>query len=175
MKLMLFSTHRRRKPTKGFTLIEVLIVLGIAGIILTLVIQHMNQASAKRVVQVEIENVTQLASGVKNLFGATGVANYTGLTNAVVLNSNAVPPNMANTPNIAHSWSPAGVTLGTAGGNSQYTITYAAVPQQFCTDLAASTYAMFTTTTVNGVAVTTVAAVSGARNVAANTLVWTGS
>lgn len=171
----MYFLSKKNKKSEGFALTELLIAVGIIAILGIAIMARMNSTNNKRLVTTEVENVTELASGIRNLYGAAGAANYTGLTNAVALNSNAVPISMRNPPNISNSWAPAGVTLGVVGAGAQYTITSTAVPQEFCTEIASLTLNMFVTTTVNGGAVTDPATASAACNVAANRIVWTGS
>lgn len=160
------------KKQKGFSFIELIVVIAIVIGLTIAVLARQVKVQNDSKVQAEIENVTMLATTVRNFFGTSASSGYTGLTNAVVYNS--IPENMKGSgTNIRNSWNNAGITLAATGGGSTFTITSTSLPEVACEQVSAQTYASFTRLTANGTTVTSPANAATACNAATNTLVWT--
>lgn len=132
-----------RKGKKGFTLVEILLVVGfiaLAGIGIYTVYTKVQMSNAALQ---EGKNLDTIRAGIKNLFG--GSQNYTNLANPVVNDARITPdamrpiPYTAGATSITNSFGGAvtvlPVTLGGAGLNNGFQITYPQVPGAICSRL----------------------------------------
>ena len=131
------------KIKKGFTLVEILLVVGfiaLAGIgIYTVYTKVQMSNSALN----ESRNINLIKAGIKNLYGSS--QGYTGLTNSVLNDARATPDSMRKLPYtspdniITNSFGGAvtvlPATLGGAGLNNGFQITYPKVPGEVCSRL----------------------------------------
>ena len=151
------------KKQNGVTLLELLMVVGIAAVISVSALIFFKSTDESNKVAMEAKNVGTLASAIANMFAAQG--SYDGLTNATLHGSNVLPDNMRGAGgNIKHAWAADGVVvssekLNATSYNDVFVITYSKVPDKSCVDLMSKTYASFVAATVNGNAVTGVAAI----------------
>lgn len=163
-----------QRKNKGFSLIELIIVLGILGGLYLLVSSRSDTADTASNIKEEVENVNELAKTVRNYFGSAGVSGYSGLNNSVIYNSISRHMQGAGT-NIRNAWSASGITVAPTSGNTQFTITSSSVPENACEMIAAQTYQSFISMTVNGTAITSPPVASTACSGSSNTLVWTSN
>jgi prepilin-type N-terminal cleavage/methylation domain-containing protein len=140
---MKFLTTTRQS---GFTLIEILLVIGIIAIlaIAAFVIYPQVQTSSRA--NTEQSNITSISAGIKNLYGTTH--DYATLNNGVANLSGVIPPTMnggnaTSTATLVSAWSGAVTISGsdaagaasTAVGTRQFRILYGAMPAGVCIKL----------------------------------------
>ena len=125
----------QQKKQRGFTLIEFMVVIALIGLGLVLVVTQFGQANASNQTQTSIRNTSSLISGIT---GLKDVRNgYTGLTNAVLLQTNAVPENMKGTAGQITDVFGGTVTVTAGAGGTTYQMAISDVPQDACTEIAA--------------------------------------
>lgn len=139
-----------RKKTKGFTLIEVLIVLAIAAGILFAVFIAVGKVQTKQVSKEAAEMLNLMVADVRAKFKSQG--NFTGITPQVLID-NRIPPNtMIEGANIVSPWNShilvAPVTINNP--NDAVRFTYQTVPQEDCSNFVTAAQGTFTRITVNG-------------------------
>lgn len=153
--MKLFKLNKK-KIARGFTLIEVLLVVGFIALASIGVYVVYNKVQTGNAANTEARNIDALRAGVKNIYG--GSTSYNGLSNEVALNARIVPDNMRtsnSTTAITNSFG-GKVTLGpkkfgaTAAANNAFTIRYEGVPIDVCAKLATSAGAGFNEVEVNG-------------------------
>lgn len=152
-----------RTKSQGFTLLELLLVLGviaalaIAAFIVYPSVQASNQANT------ESANINTIRAGVQNLFGSLG--RYDTLTTGVANEARIFPPTMnaglfGPTAPITNIWSGA-VTLAPAQGNggpggtadTHFTITYEDITDAACVKLAPAVAPNFDAVQLNGITI----------------------
>jgi len=167
------------KNKKGVTLLELLMVVGIAATISVSALVFFKATDESNKVSMEAKSIGTLASGIASMFSGQG--HYTGLSNATVVSSNVLPDSMRGpgTTDIKHSWNASGVTVAPDRVTSTtyddvFVITYTSVPDKSCVDLMSKTFSVFATTTINGTSFTTVTEIPPLCNAGlANVLTWT--
>ncbi|MBN3146279.1 prepilin-type N-terminal cleavage/methylation domain-containing protein [Pectobacterium brasiliense] len=83
---------KNRKYRKGFSLLELLLVLGIvAGLVVSAFIVYPKVQAAQRV-EMESKNIAAIQAGVKALYASA--PDYSGLNNTVALNASIFPDSM---------------------------------------------------------------------------------
>ena len=131
---------KKRKSKKGFSLLELLLVLGIiaALVVAAFIVYPKVQASQRS--QAESNNIAAIQAGVKSLYSST--SNYTGLSNSVAIQAKIFPDNMLNgSKNLAYSSFGGDVALAsentgpTGALGSSFIITYYGVPPTECTKI----------------------------------------
>jgi prepilin-type N-terminal cleavage/methylation domain-containing protein len=139
----MFIHHRRQG---GFTLIEILLVIGIIAIlaIAAFVIYPQVQSSSRA--NTEQSNITSISAGIKNLYATTH--DYATLTGGIANQAGVIPPTMnggnaTSTATLSSAWSGAVTISGsdaagaasTAVGTRQFRLVYAAMPSAVCIKL----------------------------------------
>lgn len=133
---MKLFTINKKKAARGFTLIEILLVVGfiaLAGIGIYVVYNKVQTGNAANT---EARNLDTLRAGVKNLYGAS--VNYSGIAPSVLLNGRVVPDNMRDAAgaNIINSFggtvTVAAATYGGGAANNAFSIGYPNVPADVC-------------------------------------------
>lgn len=162
-------TWRRQR---GVTLMEALVVLGIAGALIMGALQFMSSASSSQDVSTASRNLGMIASGVTSLYSSSAV--YDGLDNQVLLDAEIVPTSMIAGTDIINAWD-GDVTVAPANSDRDFTIEYTQVPQSACTSLATSTFQSFQELAVGGTTVSTTADAATACSDGANTMTWTAA
>lgn len=145
----MLKLSKRRSAKKGFSLIELLLVIGFVSVAAIAVYVTYNKVTAANAANTESKNIDTLRAGVKNLYA--GQFGYAGLDNGVAIKGRAVPDNMvgANGTTIYNSFggavTVAASTLGTSGvsANNAFTITYNNVPVEICPKLATISGSVF--------------------------------
>lgn len=147
----------RKKHSKGMTLIELLLVVGLGAVILAGMFVAYNKIQSTNAANTESTNISTLRAGVKGIYGTS--VTYVGLTPTVLLNGRVVPDSMrtAAGTTINNSF---GGTVGVApatyaGGaaNNAFAITYPNVPVDVCAKLVVAVSQSFNLITVNGTTV----------------------
>lgn len=169
----------KKNVQKGFTLIELVLVLAIVAALSMLVFTSFNTSNDTNKVNTEVNNINSLSGAIRNMFNTQG--NYTGLTNDVILRSISFPESMRVTGAannlIKNGWVNTGYTVAPATVTSTddvFRITMLSVPQEACASISSVTYRHFITLTANNTAVTNVATATTACNSDSNTLIFTG-
>ena len=127
---------KKKKLSRGFTLIEILLVVGFIALASIGVYVVYNKVQTGNAANTEARNLDTLRAGVKNLYGAS--VNYSGISPSVLLNGRVVPDNMRDSSgaNIVNSFggivTVASATYGGGADNNAFTITYPNVPADVC-------------------------------------------
>jgi prepilin-type N-terminal cleavage/methylation domain-containing protein len=165
----------KSRLSKGLTLIELLVGIGIAAVIVTLALSLFSSVAEENKISQEVKNIGTIVAGVKNMFASS--SDYTGLTEEILMSTNVIPQNMRlNATDIKHSWArnAAAVGIGTASANTQFTVTFNSVPQEACVGMIMATVNNADRVTVGGNAVTTPAnIVTQCQANSTATIVWT--
>lgn len=145
--MMKMFNLKSKKAARGFTLIEILLVVGFIALAGLGVYVVYNKVSAGGAANAEARNLDTLRAGVKTLYG--GASNYgtgpTAISNTVLNNGRVTPDSMravpyaANDPNINNSFggtvSVTPIALGGSTVNNGFRITYNNVPGAVCSKL----------------------------------------
>ncbi len=130
------------KNKKGFSLLELLLVLGIIAALVVAAFIVYPKVQASQRAQAESNNIATIQAGVKALY--TSASSFTGLTNSVAVQAKIFPDNMLSGSGSAAKPINAfkgNVTLaadktGPSGADgSSFTITYSNVPAAECTKI----------------------------------------
>lgn len=153
-----------QKQQRGFSLVELLLVLGVLAVLLVAAFIVFPQVRDRNQANAEVTNLTTTKAGISNLYASKGGV-YTGLTNAVAINARVYPTSMTASGSSLSSWGGAVTTevVPGAGNERRFRITYAAVPQGVCLGLVSGAATNFEQVTVGTTAVITEAAGTTAR------------
>lgn len=167
-----------RNKQQGFTLIELMIVLGIAALIVAGVITMYLKSSSSQKVNDETTNLNTIVSGVRNLYSTS--SNYVGLTTAVVVNAKIPPAKLVNGTTINNAFggqvniAPASISGGT---NNAFTVALTQVGSEECTKMVPATVRSFDKVAVGATVLTPAsnagAIVTACNAAAAQTITWT--
>lgn len=143
------SSQFGNRKSKGFTLLELLLVVAIVAIALAVLFFLFNKVQSKSTAQTEAQNLVTMAADVKGLFSPQG--NFTGINDQVLVQNNVPPTGMVAGGNIVNGWGGA-VTVAPAGaGDSQATFQYDGVPTgDSCSGFVQGAQSAFATINVNG-------------------------
>ncbi|EFT1001157.1 prepilin-type N-terminal cleavage/methylation domain-containing protein [Escherichia coli] len=133
---------KNKKSKKGFSLLELLLVLGIIAALVVAAFIVYPKVQASQRAKAESNNIAAIQAGVKALYASA--SSFTGLTNTVAVQAKIFPDNM-----LVGSGSSAkpvnafkgDVTLASANSGpsaaqgSSFTITYSNVPAAECTKI----------------------------------------
>lgn len=141
-----------RKQKNGFTLIEILLVVGFIAIAGIGVYSVYSKVQINSAANTEARNIDALRAGIKGLFAP--VSSTAGLGNLVINNASITPQPMRNAAadGIVNSFGGV-VTVASAGNptaGDSFTITYNGVPSAACTKLVTGTGSQFEGVTVAG-------------------------
>lgn len=158
MKLFNF---KKQKKNRGFTLVEILLVVGFIAVAGLAVYVTYNKVSSSGQANTETRNLSTLQAGVKSLYG--GSTNYTGITNAVLNDGRVTPDSMRPIPytlgatainnTFGGTVDVIATTLGGGTANNGFQITYNRVPGSVCAKLVTTGGTSFDQITVNGATV----------------------
>lgn len=151
-----------QKNAKGFSLVELLLVLGVLAILLVAAFVVFPQVRDRNQANAEVTNLTTIKAGASNLYASRG-GDYTGLTNTVAIDARLFPTSMPVTGTgasraVTSSWGqPVTVAAADAadGGPRRFNITYNAVPPGVCLGMVAGAATNFEQVTVGTTAVIT--------------------
>lgn len=178
---------KNRKSKKGFSLLELLLVLGIIAALVVAAFIVYPKVQASQRAQAESNNIATIQAGVKALY--TSASSFTGLTNSVAVQAKIFPDNMLSGSGTAAKPINAfkgNVTLVAANtgpssaAGSSFTITYDNVPAAECVKITTAAAGNFYTTRVGSRTVKAsdgtldvAAAAEACNNATSNTLVFT--
>jgi len=124
---------RVNKKTKGFSLIELLLVIGIIGLITVAVVSRYSDAQAASKAQKAQDAILRITTAVKRIYQLN--PNYVGLTPAVLINHRGVPAEMVTGTTITNQWGGTVLIAPTnvsGGRNNAFTVTWPSVPENEC-------------------------------------------
>ena len=135
------TTLLRNKKQKGFSLLELLLVLGIIAALVVGAFIVYPKVQASQRAEAESKNIATIQAGVKSLY--TSASSYSGLTNTVAVSAKIFPDNMlsgSGTTTVVNTFKgPVTVAEATTGpsatAGSSFTITYGDVPAAECTKI----------------------------------------
>lgn len=150
MKSLTFN----RNTAKGFSLIELLLVLGVLAILLVAAFVVYPQVRDRNQANAEVSNLTTIKANINNLYASRG-GNYEDLSNVIAINARAYPPNMVSGTTANSAWgSPVNVAANAAATagmqpNRSFTITYNAVPEGVCLGMVSGAAGNFADITID--------------------------
>lgn len=144
------------KIKNGFSLIEMLLVLGVLAVLLIAAFVVYPKVRANVIAEKEVKNIAMIQAGISNLY--KGQSSFQSLNNTLLVNAKIVPESMisrtTNPPGIVNE---SGGTVTVAGvpeyNYSQYWITYTQVPSEVCQKLAEGLVASSEALNVGGIQV----------------------
>jgi type II secretory pathway pseudopilin PulG len=120
----------RRDRRLGFTLIEALVVMIVGTTLLAVSAAGIGKVFRNSEIAAEASNILLMQDRVRDL--RNGKENYKGLSNALAISNNVVPPNMARKGNkIFNAWN-GEVVFSAVDGGTHYLIDYYKVPIEAC-------------------------------------------
>lgn len=166
-----------KKTQKGFSLLELLLVVAVGAILILAGLAIYRNISQNTQINEATRLVNVIKQETQRIF--QGEPDYTGLTNTILTNADAVPPRYTSGAGVITSPFDTAVTLApTAAPSLEFTLTMAAVPTAACIKLGlefTDDDPDFQSLSIGGANVaTTVAAVDGACAGAATVdMIWT--
>ncbi len=139
------------RKKKGFSLLEILLVLGIVSgaIILALIVYP--KITAANNVKTEVANAGLIKSGVQSLYASSSNPPVNTNMNSLLIKANLIPDNMVQgTDKIQNVWS-GDVYIGTTtiNGKTAFAIQYNHVPAAECVKMVSSASTGFDQIVVN--------------------------
>ncbi len=162
----------RKNNAKGFSLIEILLVVGFVALASVGVYTIYNKVQVTNQANQEARNIDLIRAGVKSLYGSK--TNFGTVTNTVVNQGRITPENMRDTDttnltNIFNSFggtvTVAPGTLGSGAANNAFIITYSNVPAAICIKLASAGGAQFDQVSIGADIVTGVVKAYGVNDI----------
>lgn len=139
-----------KQRQRGFSLIELIVVVAILGLAAAAIISRSASTSQSTNIQTESQNLQSIVGKAKSVFA--GRPNFNGATTAYMLANGAFPTSMVNGNNVSHSWNGA-VTVAPGANPTTLDITYAAIPTAACIEFVSSQSRPYVEVTVAGNAV----------------------
>lgn len=152
------SISFNQAKAKGFSLIELLLVLGVLAILLVAAFVVYPQVRDRNQANAEVSNLTAIKANITNLYASRG-GNYDGLTTDVANQARAFPSSMnggsytAGTT-INAAWG-GEVTVEEGTNNRLFEIEYTAVPDGVCLGLVSGAASNFQQVEIGGTGVFT--------------------
>lgn len=84
--------NNKRFNKKGYTLIELLLALGISAILIIMIFLVYVKVSSEKIVNTEIAKINTIAAGIENLYA--GKPSFKGLKQRTLIDSEVFPDNM---------------------------------------------------------------------------------
>jgi prepilin-type N-terminal cleavage/methylation domain-containing protein len=154
------SISFNQAKAKGFSLIELLLVLGVLAILLVAAFVVYPQVRDRNQANAEVSNLTALKANITNLYASRG-GNYDGLNTGVANQARAFPSSMnggrygasiqpaaawGGNVTVAVNAAPTTTTQtpsGVLSANRSFSITYAGVPDGVCLGLVSGAASNF--------------------------------
>lgn len=117
---------------KGFSLIEILLVIGFIAVAIAAVFVVYPKVKASSNASTEITNIATITSGLQGTFASSN--NYNGLTTATAIQSQVVPSSMIQGTNVFSSFG-TNYTISTAtvGGVADHSMRFSvSIPKEAC-------------------------------------------
>lgn len=134
---------------RGFSLIELLLVIGFIAGALVLAFVTYPKVQATNRANVEAQHITVFSGGIKNLYSTA--QNFNTLSNVVLINAKIVPDDLqVASPTINNIWGGTITVAPSTGAPLTYMITYTQVPSSECTKLSTSVSVNFLKLVING-------------------------
>ena len=160
------------KKNKGFSLVEVLLVLGFAAVLIAGAFLAYSQVKSSNSVNSEVQAAATMSAGVRSLF--SGSPNYADLVGGdaeqLMIQANIVPENKVNAAGDGITHDLGGttqqITVSTVNSDTAFTFTYSDVPESQCSKFVSAVAPSFNAVSVGG---TSVKAFDGDLNVATMT------
>jgi type II secretory pathway pseudopilin PulG len=119
---------------KGLTLLETLLVLGLAAFVITGALSYFNTATNDQKVQSTNSAIASMSSGVKSLY--RGQTNYSSLTTEIAIRSGKVPSNMIQSDTeIRNAW---GGSVEFTGNSRDFEIELDSLDFEACVNMASA-------------------------------------
>lgn len=163
MRLSLKQPGEEMKKTlmraRGFTLIEILLVIGFISGAMVLAFVTYPKVQATNRANVEAQHIITISGGIKNLYSTA--RNFSSLNNMTLIKAGVIPDDMQVTGStVSNVWSGTVSVQGdSSASNLRYKIVYTDVPSSECNKLATGVSTNFLQVHVNS---TTVRDVSSA-------------
>jgi prepilin-type N-terminal cleavage/methylation domain-containing protein len=120
-----------RKVSRGFTLLELMVVISIIAVVIIAVVGRISSTKQASQVNSEVSNIQTIVASANSL--VTGQQTYAGLTNAGMLAVNGFPLQMVSGTTVSDAWNGTVTVLGNAASsNAKGEIDYTGVPQGAC-------------------------------------------
>ncbi|AMB56976.1 pilus assembly protein (plasmid) [Escherichia coli] len=112
-------------------------VLALSAIVVSGVMYYYQAASDNNKTQSTVSEVMSIISAVNGLY--VGTSGYTGLTEAVIMNTSAIPENYKDGKKIIHPFG-GEIKIGATNVDTKYYIVLKDVPQGACVNLASMNF-----------------------------------
>lgn len=141
----------KKAQLRGFSLIELLLVLGIVSGILVLAFVAYPKVQATSRAKAEAEHLTFISGGIKNLYATAKNFGTAGANlNQVLLNAKIIPDDLqVSGATINNTWG-GNVVVAVDSTPLRYTITYTNVPTAECSKIGTTVAANYLKLTING-------------------------
>jgi len=142
-----------KRKSKGFTLIEVLIVLAISAGVLFSVFVAVNKVQTKQLAKEAAENLNLMVADTRAKFKSQG--NFSGVSAKVLIDNRIPPSNMIQGTNIVSPWN-TNITVAPAtlqNQNDAVSFTYTGIGIEDCSNFVQAAEGAFSRITVGGTAV----------------------
>lgn len=136
---------KNRKYRKGFSLLELMLVLGaIAGLVVSAFMIYPKVQAAQRA-EIELKNITAIVSGINAIYGSS--SNYAGVSARTLIDAKIIPSQMR----VEGSYQVVNIWKGPVSfsySNRGFSITYGNVPSVECAKIVLATASMFSNISV---------------------------
>lgn len=142
-----------KSKNSGFTLLEILLVIGVVAVFGVVVYATLDKVNSANAAKKEVDNLSILRAGIAN--GYSGQSGYPGLTALVTINGKFAPDSMVNAAGtgLINSWGGA-ITVtpvkfpSSATANNAFQIVYPLVPAKSCNKFVSDVASSFNRVTI---------------------------
>lgn len=123
-----------KRNARGFTLIEIMVVLVIGIIVIAVAAAGIGRAFSSNEATTETRNINDLMANIQTLKGQDG---YTSVDMPLLARVDGIPPSLTNSDtgtDVRNSWNG---TVSVEGDENTFTISYTGVPEAACIQVAA--------------------------------------
>lgn len=139
----------------GFSLIELLLVLGIIAALAITAFMVFPKVSSKNTIQTEVANINMILAGANAMYA--GVSTYDGISNEVLINANVVPEKMISGSDedkvLLNGYKGTVEIKSSKDFLGKLEITYKGVPKSDCVGLITTLIPNFSVIKTNGVTI----------------------